>query len=251
VNRNPHGVNDIAGVDGLSTESRCEPLLRASKGRDAAYRVAGFGHGVATVGLALNIARDEASLDGEQALDSGAEIEAFLREVEGRAYRIALVNIRDRGEALDIVQDAMIRLVRRYADRPKAEWPPLFYRILQNRIRDIQRRRAVRSRVLSFFGGTASEEEHDPIAAAAAPAAENPLERVEAGDAMEALERALLTLPPRQREAFTLRNFEGLDVAQTAVAMACTAGSVKTHYSRAVHRLRELLTQHGEEHGYE
>jgi RNA polymerase sigma-70 factor, ECF subfamily len=203
------------------------------------------------VGLALSIARDETSLDREQALDSGAEIEAFLREVEGRAYRIAVVNVRDRGEALDIVQDAMIRLVTRYADRPRAEWPPLFYRILQNRIRDIQRRRTVRSRVLSFFGGTASEEEHDPLAEAPAPLAEDPLERVKAGDAMEALEKALLTLPARQREAFALRNFEGLDVAQTAAAMECTQGSVKTHYSRAVHRLRELLAEHGEEYGHE
>jgi RNA polymerase sigma-70 factor (ECF subfamily) len=211
----------------------------------------GQGHGVALVGLALSIARHEASLDGSQALDSGAEIEVFLREVEGRAYRIALMNVRDRGEALDIVQDAMIRLVRRYASRPKAEWPPLFYRILQNRIRDIQRRRAVRSRVLSFFGGTASDEEHDPLAAAAAPLADEPLEQVQAGDAMEALEKALSTLPARQREAFSLRNFEGLDVAQTAIAMECTQGSVKTHYSRAVHRLRELLAEHGEEHRHE
>jgi RNA polymerase sigma-70 factor (ECF subfamily) len=199
------------------------------------------------VELALSIARREASLDREEALDSGAEIEAFLREVEARAYRIALVHIRDRGEALDIVQDAMIRLVRRYADRPSAEWPPLFYRILQNRIRDVQRRRIVRSRVLSFFGGTASEEEHDPIAEAPAPIGENPLERAKAADAMQALEQALLKLPARQREAFTLRNFEGLDVAQTAIAMSCTEGSVKTHYSRAIHRLREMLADYAEE----
>lgn len=203
------------------------------------------------MGLALTIARHEAGLDREGALDSGAEIEAFLREVEARAYRIALVNIRDRDEALDIVQDAMIRLVRRYATRPSVEWPPLFYRILQNRIRDMQRRRTVRSRVLSFFGGTASEDEHDPLVEAPAPRAEEPLERVTSGDAMQALEKALHTLPARQREAFTLRNFEGLDVAQTAVAMSCTEGSVKTHYSRAVHRLRELLAEHGEEYGHE
>jgi len=203
------------------------------------------------VGLALSIARHEASLDREGALDTGAQIEAFLREVEARAYRIALVSVRDRGEALDIVQDAMIRLVRRYASRPSAEWPPLFYRILQNRIRDIQRRRAVRSRVLSFFGGTASEEEFDPIAEAPAPRADEPLERVTVGSAMQAIEKALATLPVRQREAFMLRNFEGLDVAQTAVAMGCTEGSVKTHYSRAVHRLREMLAEHGEERWYE
>ncbi|HEX7237366.1 MAG TPA: RNA polymerase sigma factor [Gammaproteobacteria bacterium] len=195
----------------------------------------------------MSIAQREASLGREGAL-IGALIEAFLREVEARAYRIALVQIRDRHEALDIVQDAMIRLVQRYANRPSEEWPPLFYRILQNRIRDMQRRRAVRSRVLSFFGGTASEEEHDPLAEAPGPRSENPLEQVTADDAMRALERALSDLPVRQREAFMLRNFEGLDVAQTATAMGCTEGSVKTHYSRAVHRLREVLAEHGEEH---
>jgi RNA polymerase sigma-70 factor (ECF subfamily) len=206
------------------------------------------GHGVAQMRLALGIAHDETRFDRERALDSGAAIEAFLREVEGRAYRIAVLGIRDRDEAFDVVQDAMIRLVRRYAHRPSIEWRPLFYRILQNRIRDVQRRRTVRSRVLGFFGGTASEDDHDPLATAPAPRGDNPLEQVTANDAMQALETALLKLPVRQREAFTLRNFEGLDVVQTAAAMNCTEGSVKTHYSRAVHRLRDLLKEHGEEH---
>lgn len=197
------------------------------------------------VGLALSIADSEASLGREGALISGAELEAFLREVEVRAYRIALVHVRDRGEALDIVQDAMIRLVRRYARRPSSEWAPLFYRILQNRIRDIQRRRMVRARIVSFFGGTPAEDETDPIVEARAPRADDPLEQVSADAAMRALENALATLPARQREAFVLRNFEGLDVAETAVAMSCTEGSVKTHYSRAVHRLRVMLAEHG------
>ena len=198
--------------------------------------------------LALSIAEDETGLEREEALDSSAAIEAFLREVETRAYRIVLLHIRDRDEAFDVVQDAMIRLVRRYAQRPSAEWRPLFYRILQNRIRDVQRRRIVRARVLSFFGGVASEDEGDPLVAAPAPPSDGPLEQVTAGDAMATLEQTLLLLPARQREAFTLRNFEGLDVGQTATAMNCTAGSVKTHYSRAVHRLRDLLKDHGEEH---
>jgi RNA polymerase sigma-70 factor (ECF subfamily) len=198
--------------------------------------------------LALGMARQYSTgLNGEGTLESGVEIEAFLREVEARAYRIALMGVRDRDEAFDIVQDAMIRLVRRYARRPSAEWRPLFYRILQNRIRDAQRRRAVRSRVLSFFGGTGGGEEYDPIVEAPAPGNDGPLQQLLAGDAMQALEQALLMLPARQREAFVLRNFEGLDVAQTAAAMSCTEGSVKTHYSRAVHRLRELLSEHGEE----
>ena len=203
------------------------------------------------MGLALISAHEETGLDREGALDSGVAIEAFLREVETRAYRIALVNVRDRDEALDIVQDAMIRLVRRYARRPSTEWRPLFYRILQNRIRDVQRRRSVRSRVMSFFGGVASEDEQDPLLAAPGPESDNPLERVAAGDAMQALEQALLMLPLRQREAFMLRNREGLDVLQTAAAMKCTEGSVKTHYSRTVHKLRELLKEHGEERSNE
>lgn len=201
-------------------------------------------------GLALSIAERETGLDREGALDSTG-IEAFLRQVETRAYRIAVLGLRDRDEAFDVVQDAMIRLVRRYAQRPSAEWAPLFYRILQNRIRDVQRRRTVRSRVLGFFGGVPEEDEYDPLVVAPGPRSEEPLEQTTADDAMQALERALATLPSRQREAFMLRNFEGLDVAQTAVAMSCTEGSVKTHYSRAVHRLRELLAEHGEEQGYE
>jgi RNA polymerase sigma-70 factor (ECF subfamily) len=202
------------------------------------------------MGLALSIPRNELAtgLRGDDALDSGAAIEAFLRDVETRAYRIALLNVRHRDDALDIVQDAMIRLVSRYASRPSEQWPPLFYRILQNRIRDVQRRRKVRTRVLSFFGGVPSDDEIDPLLAAPAPRGDNTLEQVLANDAMQALEQSLLMLPVRQREAFTLRNFEGLDVAQTAEAMGCTEGSVKTHYSRAVHRLRELLGEHGEEH---
>lgn len=204
------------------------------------------------MGLGLSIAHDGFAEDTGRVdtLESRGAIEAFLREVETRAFRIALMNVRDRDEALDIVQDAMIRLVRRYSRRPSEEWRPLFYRILQNRIRDMQRRRSVRSRVLSFFGGVEAEE-YDPIVAAPGPDADNPLDRLLAHDAMQALEQALLVLPARQREAFTMRNFEGLDVAQTAKAMNCTEGSVKTHYSRAVHRLRELLREHGEEHWHE
>ena len=96
-----------------------------------------------------------------------------------------------------------------------------------------------------------SEDEQDPLLAAPGPGSDNPLEQVAAGDAMQALEQALLGLPARQREAFVLRNFEGLDVLQTAAAMGCTEGSVKTHYSRAVHRLRELMKEHGGEHSDE
>lgn len=179
----------------------------------------------------------------ERNLDAAARMEAFLREVEARAYRITCITVWDRDEALDIVQDSMIRLVRRYADRPSVEWTPLFYRILKNRTRDWHRRQAVRSKVLSLF--TVNEQTGDDIIASApSPEADNPAEQLQRDDAMEALEHALKRLPARQREAFVLRNFEGLDVQQTAVAMGCSDGSVKTHYSRAVRRLREFLEDH-------
>jgi RNA polymerase sigma-70 factor (ECF subfamily) len=176
----------------------------------------------------------------EATLDHGVELDAFLRDVEKRAFRIAVVTVRDPDEALDIVQDAMIRLVTRYRLRPSDEWRPLFYRILKNRIRDWHRRRAVRAKVLRFFGG-GDDDEGDPLATAAGPREDNPLEELEASDALDALGAALRALPERQREAFVLRTFEGLDVAETAVAMQCSEGSVKTHHSRAVGRLRELL----------
>jgi len=179
----------------------------------------------------------------DRGLDLEVELEAFLREVEKRAYRIAAMGIGDRDEALDVVQDAMINLARRYARRPPAEWRPLFYRILSNRIRDWHRRRRVRDSILRFFGGQVGEDP-DPVALARDPSANNPEQVAERAEAMEALERALAELPARQREAFVLRNFEGLDVAETALAMRCSDGSVKTHFSRATHRLREILDEY-------
>ena len=128
--------------------------------------------------------------------------------VERSAFRIAEMAVRDRDDALDIVQGAMLRLARSYGARPSAEWKPLFYRILYNGIRDSQRRRKVRSRIFGFFPG-------------------------------QRLEKALAELPARQQEAFALRCLEGMDVAETAIAMGCSAVSVKTHYFRALHTLRE------------
>jgi RNA polymerase sigma-70 factor (ECF subfamily) len=181
--------------------------------------------------------------DEETTLDQSADLDAFLRRVEGSAFRIAMVSVRDRDEALDIVQDTMLRLATRYAARPVNEWKPLFYRILKNRIRDWGRRRTVSRRILTFFSGQDGEQA-DPIVAAPGPASDDPAARVAGGRAMEALEAALLELSVRQREAFMLRSFENLDVAETALAMGCSDGSVKTHYSRAVTRLRELLGEH-------
>jgi len=179
------------------------------------------------------------------ALQREQQLNRFLTEVERRALRIAEISVRDRDEALDLVQEAMIKLARNYAERPEGEWTPLFYRILQNGIRDWHRRQKVRNRVMVWFGrGTSTEDDYDPAANAPDPAGRSPEAQLQSSEAMQRLEVSVHALPNRQREAFMLRTFEGLDVAGTAVAMGCSEGSVKTHYSRAVHTLRDKLGDH-------
>ncbi|WP_405225630.1 RNA polymerase sigma factor [Lentisalinibacter sediminis] len=178
---------------------------------------------------------------GARALEQEQQLNAFLAGVERRALRIAEIGIGDRDEAMDLVQDAMIRLVRKYARRPESEWAPLFFRILTNRVRDSQRRRAVRNRVISWFGGDDDDGRPDPVAEAPDRTSGAPDEQLEMRETLAVLETAIRALPARQQEAFMLRNFEGLDVAATAAAMGCSEGSVKTHYSRAVHSLRARL----------
>lgn len=166
----------------------------------------------------------------------------FLAGVEVRAYRIALAGLRHQDDALDAVQDAMLQLARAYSDRTEEEWRPLFYRILENRIRDMQRRRTVRGRVMAWLPLRREDDDEDPDPVAQAPATDlQPDARLSMDEAMAALDGALQLLPERQRQAFLLRNLEGLDVAQTASAMKCSEGSVKTHYFRAVKALRGKL----------
>ncbi|MGI9222564.1 MAG: RNA polymerase sigma factor [Woeseiaceae bacterium] len=180
-----------------------------------------------------------------ETLQRERQLNQFLAEVERRALRIAEIAVRDRDEALDLVQNAMIKLVNNYATRAEAEWPPLFYRILQNGIRDWHRRQKVKNRVMVWFGrGKGDDEEYDLVAAAPDPAGRSPEQELQTGQAMQKLEGAVHALPARQREAFMLRTFEGMDVAGTAVAMGCSEGSVKTHYSRAVHTLRDQLGEY-------
>ena len=181
---------------------------------------------------------------GVKALQRQEELNRFLAEIERRALRYAEIAIRDRDEAMDIVQEAMIKLARNYAGKPSEQWAPLFYRILQNRIRDWHRRQAVRNRVMVWFGRNDPDDDYDPVAAAPDPLARRPEDELGTDMAMAELSVALERLPPRQREAFMLRAFEGLDVAGTATAMGVSEGSVKTHYSRAVHRLRDELGEH-------
>jgi RNA polymerase sigma-70 factor (ECF subfamily) len=170
-------------------------------------------------------------------------LDQFLASVEKRAFKIAQIGLRNEDDALDAVQDAMMKLVQSYSARPADEWRPLFYRILANRVLDMQRRRTVRGRIMAWLpAGKLDDEddEYDPIAEA--PSAEpNPAQRLELDEAIGVLETAIAALPPRQQQAFLLRNFEGLDVRDTASAMGCSEGSVKTHYFRALETLRARL----------
>lgn len=188
----------------------------------------------------------KASPVGEVHLDTRAALDCFLAGVERRAYKIARIAVRDHDDALDIVQDAMLRLVRHYATASEDQWPLLFFRILRNRIFDHQRRGSVRRRVLAWFSasGDENEDETDMLARLPGPPDGIPERQVAMGNAMEALETALEALPPRQQEAFLLRALEGLDIADTASIMGCSQGSVKTHYFRAVRSLRATLGEH-------
>ena len=174
-------------------------------------------------------------------------LDRFLAGVERRAFRMAEMATGNRDDALDLVQDAMMGLVKSYADRDEQEWAPLFYRILQSRIRDSYRRNRVRNRFRVWLGLARDEESDslaDPIQSAPDCGQVSVERQVLQDDAIARLQDALQSLPVRQQQAFMLRSWEGLNVADTAFAMGCSEGSVKTHYSRAVHRLRDLLEEH-------
>jgi len=172
-----------------------------------------------------------------QATPRWASLDAFLAEVGPRAFRFAESGLRNRDDALDAVQDAMMKMLA-YRERPAAEWTPLFWSILRRRIIDVQRRARFRLRWLrpatDMPGGEdASVDWADP--------GHGPAQAHEQREAYARLVEALRALPARQREAFTLRVLEQLDVATTARAMGCSEGSVKTHLSRARQALQSQL----------
>lgn len=190
----------------------------------------------------FTLSQDADTTVKEPILDQARALDRFLLSVEKRAFGIARIAVRHDDDALDIVQDAMLQLARSYGQHPSEQWRPLFYRILQNRIRDCQRRRKVRARVMSWLPLWKSGDEQPPDACDSVPDTRPlPMQQLATDEALQALELALAALPGRQQQAFMLRIFEGMDVAQTALAMGCAEGSVKTHYSRAVHTLRERL----------
>jgi RNA polymerase sigma-70 factor (ECF subfamily) len=175
-----------------------------------------------------------------------------LASVERRAFKQAVFAVKDDDSALDVVQDSMLRLSEKYADRPPEELPMLFQRILQNAIRDWFRRSKVRSTWTTLFSSFSSKDDDDEFDILETLAAEqrsnipvSPDDQLEQSQVVKAIEDAVERLPARQREAFMLRYWEDFDVAETAKAMGCSEGSVKTHCSRAVSALSTLLRSKG------
>lgn len=168
-------------------------------------------------------------------------LNAFLANAERRAYRMALFAAREPADALDIVQDAMYNLVKHYGDKPSAEWPLLFQRILQNRILEWHRSQTRSRRWFVRWFAPENEDEEDPLALIEDPQERNPEALLSTAGDIEIVQRCVQALPVRQQQAFLLRAWEGLDVADTAAAMQCSEGSVKTHYFRALQALRSAL----------
>jgi RNA polymerase sigma-70 factor (ECF subfamily) len=208
--------------------------------------------GFASLGAGAGHAAGAAwSVLGEGRLDADTaqvrELDRFLAGVERSAFRIAQCALHDTDDAHDVVQVAMLRLAQSYGSRPTAEWKPLFYRILYNGIRDLQRRHRVRRRFFGLLPGAARQDEDggEDLLERVADSTPGPLQQLATDEAMRHLDGALRRLPARQLEAFSLRCLEGLDVAATAAAMDCSEGSVKTHYFRALQTLRAELAEVG------
>lgn len=183
---------------------------------------------------------------------SEKELSDFLKSVEKRAFKRALYAVRNDEAALDIVQDAMIRLAEKYADRPAAELPLVFQRILSNATMDWFRRQKVRGALMKNFSDFESAGEDGSFdiletleVQNGSTAGESAADSVSRTQVLVAIESQIEQLPARQREAFLLRYWEELDVAETAAAMGCSEGSVKTHCSRAVHALAKALKAKG------
>ena len=157
---------------------------------------------------------------------------------------MAMIAVKNPEDALDIVQDVMLTLARKYAGKPQDQWAPLFYRILRNRITDFHRAAKTRKRIFGWFNpGSDDEPIVDALDNAPGPERDTPDHHLRMDGARAKIVTALAALPARQQEVFMLRVWEGLDVKSTARSMGCGEGSVKTHYSRAVHALRDELQE--------
>ncbi len=173
-----------------------------------------------------------------------SSIEEFLKTIERRAFHMARMATGNADSAMDIVQDSMFKLVEKYAHKTPQEWKPLFYRILNSKTIDYYRRKAVRDKVFpwsKYVVNTDSDQATDIVDLTAGRLSETPDEMMMRSQRIDKLTDAVNALPRRQREAFMLRCWEGMSTIDTAMTMKCSEGSVKTHYSRAMHSLRDML----------
>ena len=171
-------------------------------------------------------------------------MQTFLASIEGRAFSMAQYATGNREEALGIVQDAMMKLVQKYGDHPPEQWKPLFYSILQTRILDWHRRQSVRNRMRSWLNWDDDEEAEDMLEQQPDVPGSSPDVKLQDAQFMQSLNVELSALPLRQQQVFLLRVWEGMDIAETAIAMQCSESSVKTHYARALQKLRQQLENH-------
>jgi RNA polymerase sigma-70 factor (ECF subfamily) len=192
------------------------------------------------------------ALPRRRKLATPKELSDFLASVERRAFKQSVYAVQEEQSALDIVQDSMMKLAEKYAQRPAEELPLLFQRILQNTIRDHFRLTKVRSTwttLLSNLGMGGDDDDVDPLETLEVDDSTNipssPAAQLEQSEVMATIEEAVKALPARQREAFMLRYWEELDVSETAKVMGCSEGSVKTHCSRATHALAKVLKAKG------
>ena len=195
-----------------------------------------------TADRGLRVSIDHSSGKSHVPLGTTDTLDSFLAGVERRAFRMARISTGDADAALDIVQDAMLRLVRSYRGRPAAEWTPLFYRILGNAMTDWHRQQRQSGKIFDRWFGSSVEDNDDAMDSLPMPAGQQPDELVDIGQNLAAVEAAINALSLRQQQAFMLRCWQGFSTAEAAAAMGCTEGTVKTLYSRALHSLRATLT---------
>lgn len=167
----------------------------------------------------------------------------FLADNEARAFRMAQFATGNRDDALDIVQEAMIKLVNKYQHLPEQEWSPLFHRILQRQITDWYRNKTIRQKFFGWLPATNNQETNNVLEQVEDLSVRTPDIDLLNEQAVDVLQRELQHLPMRQRQAFLLRCWQGLNTAETAAAMGCSTGSVKTHYHRALNVLRNKLEE--------
>jgi RNA polymerase sigma-70 factor, ECF subfamily len=172
---------------------------------------------------------------------SPLSLDDFLAQVERRAYRTALLSTRVSTDALDVVQDSMLQLVQYYREHQSHEWPLLFQRILQNKIMDWHRQQARNRKWFWQKVADIDDEDEDELNQIIDEREQNPAELLARAKDVQCVIQGLENLPPRQRQAFILRAWEGFGVHETAAIMGCSEGSVKTHYFRALQGLREYL----------